>query len=152
MLRIPLRSSFLTLQFDNLEDRDAIVDTLTPLVQQVQNKGKQPVISDQFSGPPALVAIKKKLLSSDRSAKSADAHVIHSSQGQKPLRHQAFDSVPASVLPRMFANEQLPVVQVRRGAVATTPVVAESKWCKSCEQDYYAGLLTRPSAQTFAST
>lgn len=65
MLRIPLRDSFLVLQFDHLEDRDAIVDTLTPLVQQVQNKGKQ-VMSDQFSGPPALVAIKKKLLSSDK--------------------------------------------------------------------------------------
>ena len=66
MLRIPLRNSFLILQFDNLEDRDVIVDTLTPLVQQVQNKGKQALISDQFSGPPALVAIKKKMLSSDR--------------------------------------------------------------------------------------
>ncbi|DBA86886.1 TPA: hypothetical protein ACH3X2_005346 [Trebouxia sp. C0005] len=66
MLRIPLRNSFLVLQFDTLEDRDAVVDTLTPLAQQVQNKGKQPAVSDQFSGPPALVAIKKKLLSSDR--------------------------------------------------------------------------------------
>ena len=66
MLRIPLRNSFLVLQFDNLEDRDVVVDTLTPLVQQVQNKGKQAMVSDQFSGPPALVAIKKKLLSSDR--------------------------------------------------------------------------------------
>lgn len=66
MLRIPLRNSFLVLQFDTLEDRDAVVDTLTPLAQQVQNKGKQPAVTDQFSGPPALVAIKKKLLSSDR--------------------------------------------------------------------------------------
>lgn len=66
MLRIPLRSTFLVLQFDTLEDRDAVVDTLTPLAQQVHNKGKQPAISDQFSGPPALVAIKKKLLASDR--------------------------------------------------------------------------------------
>lgn len=66
MLRIPLRNSFLVLQFDNLEDRDVVVDTLTPLVQQVQNKGKQAIVSDPFSGPPALVAIKKKLLSSDR--------------------------------------------------------------------------------------
>lgn len=66
MLRIPLRNSFLVLQFDNLEDRDAVVDTLTPLVQQVQSKGKQAMISDQLSGPPALVAVKKKLLSSDR--------------------------------------------------------------------------------------
>ena len=66
MLRIPLKNSFLVLQFHNLEDRDAVVDTLTPLVQQVNNnKGKQ-VMSDQFSGPPALVAIKKKLLSSDK--------------------------------------------------------------------------------------
>ncbi|KAL0053658.1 hypothetical protein WJX82_009019 [Trebouxia sp. C0006] len=66
MLRIPLRNSFLVLQFDTLEDRDAVVDTLTPLAQQVQNRGKQPAVSNQFSGPPALVAIKKKLLSSDR--------------------------------------------------------------------------------------
>ena len=66
MLRIPLRSSFLVLQCDSLEDRDAVVDMLTPLVQQVQSKGKQPIVPDQFSGPPALVAIKKKLLSSDR--------------------------------------------------------------------------------------
>lgn len=66
MLRIPLRNSCLVLQFDNLEDRDIVVDTLTPLVQQTQNKGRQALVSDQFSGPPALVVIKKKLLSSDR--------------------------------------------------------------------------------------
>ena len=64
MLRIPLRNSFLVLQFESLEDRDVIVDTLTPLVQQVQ--GNPPPILDQLSGSPALVAIKKKLLSSDR--------------------------------------------------------------------------------------
>ena len=67
MLRIPLRSSFLVLQFDSVEDRDAVVDVLTPLVQTVQNKGKRPAAEpDQFSGPPALVALKKQLLSSDR--------------------------------------------------------------------------------------
>ena len=66
MLRIPLRSSFLVLQFDSIEDRDAVVDVLTPLVQEVNNKGKQPAQSDQFSGPPALVALKKQLLASDK--------------------------------------------------------------------------------------
>lgn len=72
MLRIPLRNSVLVLQFDTLEDRDAVVDTLTPLAQQVQSKGKRPAVSDQLSGPPALVAIKKKLLTTDRS----DMHAI----------------------------------------------------------------------------
>lgn len=66
MLRIPLRSSFLVLQFDSIEDRDAVVDVLTPLVQEVNNKGKQPAQSDHFSGPPALVALKKQLLASDK--------------------------------------------------------------------------------------
>lgn len=66
LLRIPLRSSFLVLEFDSIEDRDAVVDMLTPLVQEVNSKGKRPAESDQFSGPPALVALKKQLLADDR--------------------------------------------------------------------------------------
>lgn len=66
MLKIPLRNTNLVLQFDSIEDRDAVVDVLTPLVHVVTSKGKQPAQSDQFSGPPALVALKKQLLSSDK--------------------------------------------------------------------------------------
>ena len=66
MLRVPLKESFLVLQFDNLEDRDGVVDTLTALVQQVQNKGKPQNAAKQLSGPPALLAIKQKLLASDK--------------------------------------------------------------------------------------
>lgn len=68
MLKIPLRNTNLVLQFDSIEDRDAVVDVLTPLVQVVTSKGKQPAQSDLFSGPPALVALKKQLLSSDKYA------------------------------------------------------------------------------------
>ena len=74
LLRIPLRSSFLVLEFDSIEDRDAVVDVLTPLVQEVNSKGKRPAESDQFSGPPALVALKKQLLSDDRWDNSSYGH------------------------------------------------------------------------------
>ena len=65
MLRVPLQASFLVFQFETIEDRDAVVDTLTRLVQQIQNATRLPA-SGQFSGPPALIAIKQKLLGSDR--------------------------------------------------------------------------------------
>ena len=65
MLRVPLKASFLVFQFDTIEDRDAVVDTLTRLVQQLQNAARPPA-SGHFSGPPALIAIKQKLLASDQ--------------------------------------------------------------------------------------
>lgn len=66
MLRIPLNKAFLQLQFDSLEDRDAVVETLGALTQQTSSNSSRQPAAGQFSGPPALVAIKKQLLDSDK--------------------------------------------------------------------------------------